>query len=542
MMIRGQAILKSFDGKLRPAASSQRVSMLWYQKRFVQVSTTDEIIASGITQPKRATNPNWQKQQVQIRKSLGLPQIKVIDNPSKNAEDIPIKKEIKKNRDVKSAKEKCSLNGLQAVPSQTNSNRRRQSQFDDEIEVNKSLPSHIMEEETFKLTETLSSPLIDHPNRPFSLPPGEFRPKQSLGQNYLSDQNYVNKIVQAFEQHRMSYYQAHPLEHDELGSRVVEIGPGLGALSRVLHPQYPDMTAVEIDQRAVAILNEKLPNLRVVHQDVLTFDWRKHSEKVGGKLLIVANLPYHIVSQVLFSLADASEVIAGAVVTMQYEVAERITAPIKTKDYGIPSVVFQLYGKTQLLFKIPPTVFYPVPNVDSALISVDFTKASPAFKKYRVNMERLRLVVSTVFRQRRKMLRQSLKSMLQAEWVKVLQQNGRKDKRQEIYNDFGLLRLDVPSPWAELRPEHITPEQFVELTVLLFGEVDAHSPRPVASDLEMLEEAKSGTHSNEETLIVHSATWRRSKEKGKLLAAPSNSERRRIRQQLELLQNAQKEE
>jgi hypothetical protein len=87
----------------------------------------------------------------------------------------------------------------------------------------------------------------DVKDRPFTLPPGQFRPKQSLGQNFLSDQNYVLKICDAF------------VDTSAKGHRVVEIGPGPGALTRVLYQRYPDMTAIEIDQRAVAFLGEKLP-------------------------------------------------------------------------------------------------------------------------------------------------------------------------------------------------------------------------------------------------------------------------------------------
>jgi 16S rRNA (adenine1518-N6/adenine1519-N6)-dimethyltransferase len=199
-------------------------------------------------------------------------------------------------------------------------------------------------------------------DRPFTLPPGEHKPKQSLGQNYLSDQNYVVKICDAFQ------------DDSEEGRRVVEIGPGMGALTRVLVRKYPKMTAIEVDKRSVRFLNENLPGLDVVNEDVLKFDWEKLSEERGGKLNVIANLPYYITSQVLFSLADVHHVINTAVVTMQWEVGERVTALPGNKDYGIPSVVFQLYGRTHLNFKIPPKVFFPVPKVDSALVTIDFTK------------------------------------------------------------------------------------------------------------------------------------------------------------------------
>ena len=148
----------------------------------------------------------------------------------------------------------------------------------------------------------------DAADRPFSLPPGEFRPKQSLGQNFLSDQNYVLKIVDSFQ------------DDSPEGSKVIEIGPGAGALSRVLYTRYPKMTAIELDQRAVAFLAEKIPGLNVIRMDVLEVDWPKSAVERGGPISVIANLPYYIVSQVLFCLADSHKAVNKAVVTMQLEV------------------------------------------------------------------------------------------------------------------------------------------------------------------------------------------------------------------------------
>lgn len=272
----------------------------------------------------------------------------------------------------------------------------------------------------------------DAGDRPFTLPPGQFKPKQSLGQNFLSDQNYVMKIIDSFE------------DTSDGGSRVVEVGPGPGALTRKLVERYPKMTAIEIDQRAVAFLEEKLPTLNVVHQDVLTVDWHAMAQDRGGAMNIIANLPYYIVSQVLFSFADSHRSIDKAVVTMQLEVAERIVAKKRTKQYGIPSVVFQLYAQPRFNFKIPPSVFFPKPKVDSALLTLDFTQPHPELKK--VDGNRLRTLLLTAFQQRRKMLRASLKDLL---------------KKDEV---------TLPAKWAEMRPEQLSPVEFIHLTRDLYGE------------------------------------------------------------------------
>jgi len=245
--------------------------------------------------------------------------------------------------------------------------------------------------------------------------------------------------------------------HDdsEKGCRVVEVGPGPGALSRVLVERYPAMSAIELDQRAVAFLAEKLPNLSVVRQDVLEVDWKSLAVDKGGPVSVIANLPYYIVSQVLFSFADAQPHVKQAVVTMQLEVAERITAKPSTKQYGIPSVVFQLYSQPKMNFKIPPSVFFPVPNVDSALVTLDFTKPHPALQ--RVNGDHLRKVLTTAFRQRRKMMRASLKDLLQTEG------------------------LQLPERWSTMRPEQLQPVDFVQLTVDLYGERPADAPAQAAA-------------------------------------------------------------
>jgi 16S rRNA A1518/A1519 N6-dimethyltransferase RsmA/KsgA/DIM1 with predicted DNA glycosylase/AP lyase activity len=128
---------------------------------------------------------------------------------------------------------------------------------------------------------------------------------------------------------------------------------------------------------------------------------------------------------------------------MQLEVADRITAQPSTKEYGIPSVVFQLYSRPRKVFNIPPSVFFPKPKVDSALVSLDFTKPHP--RLHTVDGNHLRKVLSAAFRQRRKMIRQSLK-------------------------DLALLEgLQISDKWATKRPEELRPEQFIDLTLDLFG-------------------------------------------------------------------------
>jgi 16S rRNA (adenine1518-N6/adenine1519-N6)-dimethyltransferase len=261
------------------------------------------------------------------------------------------------------------------------------------------------------------------------LPKGAFRPKQSLGQNYLQDPNYAARIVDALQC------------DSERGKRVVELGPGLGALTKLLSREYPEMVAVELDERAIPLLRERYPApITILEGDVLAVDYSALSQARGGKLSIIGNLPYYITSQILFCLCDHHASVKKAVVTMQWEVAQRLVAKPRTRDYGILSVVFQLYASPKITCKIPNTAFYPVPKVTSALVTVDFPADRELFP---VQPAKLRTVLNTAFRQRRKMLRQSLKSIL----------NGK----------------PCPDQFATKRPEELKPEEFLELTALIFG-------------------------------------------------------------------------
>jgi len=220
---------------------------------------------------------------------------------------------------------------------------------------------------------------------------------------------------------------------------VVEIGPGTGALTGLLAETYSDFTAIEVDQRAVAELGERFPELDVRHQDVLDLDWEALFREKGRPLWVVGNLPYYITSPILFSLIAARARIARAVCMMQLEVAERIVAPHGSKTYGGLSVQCQLLSRPKLLFRVSRNVFYPKPDVESAVVAFDFIGTD----ELPVPEEALRLVVRTAFNQRRKMLRNSLRSLFADEAV------------------------EIPEELADRRPEALPPQAFVELTRLL---------------------------------------------------------------------------
>ncbi|KAL3941081.1 MAG: hypothetical protein SGBAC_004513 [Bacillariaceae sp.] len=301
------------------------------------------------------------------------------------------------------------------------------------------------------------------------LPAGKLKPKQSLGQNYLKDPNTVAKMIRAF--HSDAVRDGKPLD------KIIELGPGAGALTDRLVENYGTdvLECIEIDQRAVEILGERYPDLLVHHADVLQVNYPAMAEKAGQPLVVIGNLPYYITSQILFALADASHygAVDCATVTMQWEVAQRMVAPTSCKDYGILSVVFQTYAEVNCHFKIPPTVFYPQPKVDSALVGLHFL--GPAKLKERlagVDPKDFRTVVTTSYRQRRKTIRNSLKKLVGVD-IELLSAPPLPLPESVIAareaGDAFASTQELPENWFTKRPEQLTPGQFVEITRLIYG-------------------------------------------------------------------------
>jgi 16S rRNA (adenine1518-N6/adenine1519-N6)-dimethyltransferase len=258
-----------------------------------------------------------------------------------------------------------------------------------------------------------------------------FRPKQSLGQNFMHDPNTVRKIVGAL--------QAPPDAH------VVEVGAGTGALTEELQQRYHRLTVIEIDERAIAVLRGRFPDLDVREHDMLALDWAALADEKGRPLHVISNTPYNLTSELLFALLDVREHVAEAVLTMQKEVAERIVAEPRTKAYGILSVIMQLYADPELLFTVSRHVFYPQPDVTSACVR--FTYHPPGDDGFDVDPKWLRMLVRTAFNQRRKMLRNSLSA-----WTK----------------DRG---IELPNDWGRRRPESLAPADFVELAQYLDAQI-----------------------------------------------------------------------
>ncbi|WP_424555131.1 16S rRNA (adenine(1518)-N(6)/adenine(1519)-N(6))-dimethyltransferase RsmA [Streptococcus agalactiae] len=186
--------------------------------------------------------------------------------------------------------------------------------------------------------------------------------KKSFGQNFLTDTNILQKIVDTAE--------------IDKGVNVIEIGPGIGALTEFLADNAAEVMAFEIDDRLIPILADTLrdfDNVQVVNQDILRADLQTQIQAFKNPNLpikVVANLPYYITTPILMHLIESKIPFAEFVVMMQKEVADRISAMPNTKAYGSLSIAVQYYMTAKVSFIVPRTVFIPAPNVDSAILKM----------------------------------------------------------------------------------------------------------------------------------------------------------------------------
>lgn len=220
------------------------------------------------------------------------------------------------------------------------------------------------------------------------------RPRKSLGQNFLIDEGALARIAAAAS-----------LTADDV---VLEIGPGLGSLTRHLAVAARKVVAVEIDQALLPVLAEVVAdhaNVRVLHADILTVDPAELSEGHGYK--VVANIPYYITSAVIRHLLEARVRPDVIVLTVQREVAERICAA--PGDLSVLAVSVQAYARAELVARIPAGAFYPRPDVDSAVVRLT-ALPEPAFGA--LDADRFFRVVKAGFGQKRKQLRNALSAGL----------------------------------------------------------------------------------------------------------------------------------
>jgi 16S rRNA (adenine1518-N6/adenine1519-N6)-dimethyltransferase len=223
--------------------------------------------------------------------------------------------------------------------------------------------------------------------------------KKSLGQHFLKDENICKKIVDAVEV---------SLTSNQI-NQLVEVGPGGGAITKYLL-QIPDIffKAVELDDEKVAYLSATFPTLQpnIIHQSFLDI-----TAPFEGRFMVVGNFPYNISSQILFKILDWKEQVPFVIGMFQKEVAQRVAAKPNSKTYGIISILIQAYYEVDYLFDVSPTCFNPPPKVMSGVIKLT-RKSLP----YTVSSDKAFVqLVKLAFNQRRKMLRNAVKSVFTEE-------------------------------------------------------------------------------------------------------------------------------
>jgi 16S rRNA (adenine1518-N6/adenine1519-N6)-dimethyltransferase len=214
-------------------------------------------------------------------------------------------------------------------------------------------------------------------------------PSRALGQNFVADPNTVRKIAALAE--------VGPRD------RVVEIGAGLGSLTRALLETGAAVTAIEVDRHLVPLLRETAPGATVVEADAMRVDWHELLGPDRGWVL-VANLPYNVATPLVADLLDGVPQIDRMLVMVQREVGERLAAGVGDEQYGAVSVKVAYWATARLVGRVPPTVFVPQPKVESALVSIVRRTELPAAVDFDL--------VRAGFNQRRKMLRGALRGLV----------------------------------------------------------------------------------------------------------------------------------
>ncbi|MCD4711333.1 MAG: 16S rRNA (adenine(1518)-N(6)/adenine(1519)-N(6))-dimethyltransferase RsmA, partial [Bacteroidales bacterium] len=245
------------------------------------------------------------------------------------------------------------------------------------------------------------------------------RPKKHLGQHFLTDHSIAGRIVDAL--------------NTSSGDKVIEIGPGTGILTGPLLEKDIQLLPVEIDSESVVYLKQKWPVLEdlIIEKDFLKMNIDDH---ITGSFHVIGNFPYNISSQIFFRVLEYRQRVPSMVCMIQKEVANRIASPPGSKEYGILSVLLQAYFDIENLFTVKPGSFFPPPKVTSGVIRLTRNKTVTLTCDEKLFFK----VIKTTFNQRRKMIRNSIKSIL--------------------------LNLDSDFELLSKRPEQLGVPEFIELT------------------------------------------------------------------------------
>ncbi len=236
--------------------------------------------------------------------------------------------------------------------------------------------------------------------------------KKKWGQNFLRDPNTINKIISCLELN--------------ISDNILEIGPGDGALTKLIYKKVNKMTVVEIDPLLTKYLNDNnFHNVSVYEEDILKWDLKSLKTKVK----VVGNLPYYISSPILFKILEWNHW-SKIVFMFQKELAQRIVAKYGSKSYGRISVMTQVYSKPKIEFIVSKNVFQPKPDIDSAILSFN------PLKNKLPDIKTFSFLIKKAFSSRRKKIKNNLKQEFQAGRI---------------------------NEWSDLRAEEISPEEFIKL-------------------------------------------------------------------------------
>ena len=271
-------------------------------------------------------------------------------------------------------------------------------------------------------------------------------PKKRFGQNFLVHKQTAEAIVNSGRITKQDV--------------VVEVGVGLGALTYPLSRASQHVFGYEIDSGIIRYHNEEgnLPqNVTLFHQDILTANFDELHDKCGNDLIIMANLPYSISNPFIFKLIDNAHLISKATIMVQKEVADRLMAKPKSKEYGIPTILLGVCASVKKNMTLKPDEFHPRPKVDSVVITIDFTKISriegdiPEFNRPFFNR-----MVRTAFSQRRKTLLNTLAS------GGFFRKNGADDKTlNKTYTQQAIEAANIAS---SIRPECLDVSDYISLS------------------------------------------------------------------------------
>ena len=257
-----------------------------------------------------------------------------------------------------------------------------------------------------------------------------FRFNKAYGQNFIFDTNFLRSILDKV---------------DIENKTVLEIGPGAGTLTSIICEKAKKVVAFEIDTNLKPILEENLStfnNVEIVFGDIMKFDMDFIENKMDDEYIMVANLPYYITTPIIFKFLENAKNLKSMAIMVQLEVAERLVAKAGTKDYGAITPAIDYRANAKIIKKVSRKMFTPVPNVDSAIVKIDFVE-----NKYPIdNREVLDETIKSAFAMRRKTLENNLKTTFKLDSQTI----------QEI-----LSSLNLP---PQVRGEKLTTEDFVKLS------------------------------------------------------------------------------